>query len=95
VTSQTRSAEQSHSVQEMRDARDEGHEDDRSHHEQGDEIDAGNGRINCALSHGLGDFPIGGNGSSGIGKEGFYETIVDFVRTKTIVLKISVEILPI
>ncbi len=49
-------------------------------------IDAGGVRINGAPSHGLGDFPFGGNGDSGIGREGLHVTIEDFVRAKTIVL---------
>lgn len=49
-------------------------------------VDAGSIRINGAPSHGLGDFPFGGNGRSGIGREGLHVTIEDFVRTKTIVL---------
>jgi glyceraldehyde-3-phosphate dehydrogenase [NAD(P)+] len=49
-------------------------------------IDAGAVRINGAPSHGLGDIPFGGNGASGIGREGLHETIEAFVRKKSIVL---------
>ena len=49
-------------------------------------VDAGAVRINGAPSHGLGDIPFGGNGASGIGREGLDSTIREFVRKKSIVL---------
>ncbi|MFB6073233.1 MAG: aldehyde dehydrogenase [Halobacterium sp.] len=49
-------------------------------------IDAGGVRVNGAPSHGLGDIPFGGNGDSGIGREGLDATIHEFVREKSIVL---------
>ncbi|MFB6121424.1 MAG: aldehyde dehydrogenase [Halobacteriaceae archaeon] len=49
-------------------------------------IDAGAVRINGAPSHGLGDIPFGGNGDSGIGREGLHTSIEDYLRTKSIVL---------
>ena len=49
-------------------------------------IDAGAVRINGAPSHGLGDIPFGGNGDSGIGREGLDKTIEEFVREKSIIL---------
>jgi glyceraldehyde-3-phosphate dehydrogenase [NAD(P)+] len=51
-----------------------------------DELDAGTVRINGAPSHGLGDIPFGGNGTSGIGREGLGVTIREMVRKKSIVL---------
>ena len=51
-----------------------------------DEMDAGAVRINGAPSHGIGDIPFGGNGSSGIGREGLDKTIRGLVREKSIVL---------
>lgn len=51
-----------------------------------DRIDAGAVRINGAPSHGLGDVPFGGNGDSGIGREGIGSTIETFTRTKSVVL---------
>ena len=49
-------------------------------------LDAGAVRINGAPSHGLGDVPFGGNGKSGINREGIGVSIEQFVRRKTIVL---------
>ena len=49
-------------------------------------VDAGAVRINGAPSHGLGDIPFGGNGASGIGREGIDASIHSFLRTKSIVL---------
>ena len=49
-------------------------------------IDAGAVRINGAPSHGLGDIPFGGNGKSGIGREGIDTSIEAFIRHKSIVL---------
>ncbi|WP_435102339.1 aldehyde dehydrogenase family protein [Halarchaeum sp. P4] len=49
-------------------------------------LDAGAVRINGAPSHGLGDIPFGGNGASGIGREGLHETIEEFTRKKSIIL---------
>jgi len=49
-------------------------------------VDAGAVRINGAPSHGLGDFPFGGNKASGIGREGLHTTIEEFLRYKTDVL---------
>ena len=51
-----------------------------------DELDVGAVCINGAPSHGLGDIPFGGNGDSGIGREGPDETIYAMVRKKSIVL---------
>jgi len=51
-----------------------------------DRIDAGAVRINGAPSHGLGDFPFGGNKASGIGREGLGKTIEEFLRYKTVIL---------
>ena len=49
-------------------------------------VDAGAVRVNGAPSHGLGDVPFGGNGASGIGREGLDATIHEFVREKSIIL---------
>jgi len=49
-------------------------------------VDAGAVRINGAPSHGLGDIPFGGNGASGINREGIDTTIEQMLRTKSIVL---------
>jgi len=49
-------------------------------------VDAGAVRINGAPSHGLGDVPFGGNGASGINREGINTTIEQMLRTKSIVL---------
>jgi len=49
-------------------------------------VDAGAVRINGAPSHGLGDFPFGGNKASGIGREGLGTTIEEFLRYKTVIL---------
>lgn len=49
-------------------------------------IDAGAVRINGAPSHGIGDVPYGGNGASGIGRDGIGVTIETFTRTKSVVL---------
>jgi glyceraldehyde-3-phosphate dehydrogenase [NAD(P)+] len=49
-------------------------------------VDAGSVRINGAPSHGLGDVPFGGNGASGIGREGIGTTIEEFSRRKSIIL---------
>nr|WP_206662606.1 aldehyde dehydrogenase family protein [Halorubrum sp. BOL3-1] len=49
-------------------------------------IDAGAVRINGAPSHGLGDIPFGGNGDSGIGREGIDTSIEAYLRIKSIVL---------
>jgi glyceraldehyde-3-phosphate dehydrogenase [NAD(P)+] len=51
-----------------------------------DRVDAGSVRINGAPSHGLGDFPFGGNKASGIGREGLNTTIEAFLRYKTVIL---------
>jgi len=51
-----------------------------------DRVDAGAVRINGAPSHGLGDFPFGGNKASGIGREGLGKTIEEFLRYKTVIL---------
>jgi len=51
-----------------------------------DRVDAGAVRINGAPSHGLGDFPFGGNKASGIGREGLHTTIEEFLRYKTVIL---------
>lgn len=51
-----------------------------------DELDAGAVRINGVPSHGLGDVPFGGNGDSGIGREGLGTTVHELVRRKSIVL---------
>jgi glyceraldehyde-3-phosphate dehydrogenase [NAD(P)+] len=51
-----------------------------------DEIDAGAVRINGTPSHDLGDILFGGNGDSGIGREGLDEIIYAMVRKKPIVL---------
>jgi glyceraldehyde-3-phosphate dehydrogenase [NAD(P)+] len=51
-----------------------------------EQVDAGAVRINGAPSHGLGDVPFGGNGDSGIGREGIDASIHSFLRTKSIVL---------
>jgi glyceraldehyde-3-phosphate dehydrogenase [NAD(P)+] len=48
-------------------------------------VDAGAVRINGAPSHGLGDVPFGGNGASGVGREGLDATIQAFVREKSII----------
>ncbi|MEY7850948.1 aldehyde dehydrogenase [Natrarchaeobius sp. A-rgal3] len=54
--------------------------------EVADRLDAGCVRINGAPSHGLGDVPFGGNGDSGIGREGIDTSIHELMRTKSIVL---------
>jgi len=51
-----------------------------------DRVDAGTVRINGAPSHGIGDVPFGGNENSGIGREGLYTAIEDYVRRKSIIL---------
>lgn len=49
-------------------------------------VDAGSVRLNGAPSHGLGDVPFGGNGASGINREGIHSTIEEMLRTKSIIL---------
>ncbi|WP_435100615.1 aldehyde dehydrogenase family protein [Halorubrum sp. N11] len=49
-------------------------------------IDAGSVRINGAPSHGLGDVPFGGNGASGINREGIHAAIQQMIRKKSIIL---------
>ncbi|GAA0267403.1 aldehyde dehydrogenase family protein [Halobacterium noricense] len=49
-------------------------------------LEAGAVRINGVPSHGLGDIPFGGNGKSGIGREGLGVTIREFVRRKSVIL---------
>ncbi|MFD1640602.1 aldehyde dehydrogenase family protein [Halohasta litorea] len=49
-------------------------------------VDAGSVRLNGAPSHGLGDVPFGGNGASGINREGIHSTIEQMLRTKSIIL---------
>ena len=49
-------------------------------------VDAGSVRLNGAPSHGLGDVPFGGNGASGINREGLHSTITQMLRTKSIIL---------
>ena len=49
-------------------------------------IDAGGVRLNGAPSHGLGDIPFGGNGASGINREGIHAAIEQMLRKKSIVL---------
>ena len=49
-------------------------------------IDAGSVRLNGAPSHGLGDVPFGGNGASGINREGIHATIKQMIRKKSIIL---------
>ena len=51
-----------------------------------DRLEAGTVRINGAPSHGLGDVPYGGNGASGIGREGIGTTIEELTRTKSVIL---------
>jgi glyceraldehyde-3-phosphate dehydrogenase [NAD(P)+] len=51
-----------------------------------DRLDAGAVRVNGAPSHGIGDVPFGGNGASGIGRQGIGETIEALTREKSIVL---------
>lgn len=51
-----------------------------------DRIDAGGVRINGAPSHGIGDIPFGGNGASGINREGTNAAIEQMLRKKSIVL---------
>jgi len=54
--------------------------------ELAERIDAGAVRINGAPSHGLADIPYGGNGDSGIGREGLGVTIESFRQSKSIIL---------
>ena len=49
-------------------------------------VEAGSVRLNGAPSHGLGDVPFGGNGASGINREGIHSTIEQMLRTKSIIL---------
>jgi glyceraldehyde-3-phosphate dehydrogenase [NAD(P)+] len=49
-------------------------------------IDAGGVRLNGAPSHGLGDIPFGGNGASGINREGIHTAIEQMLRKKSIIL---------
>lgn len=49
-------------------------------------LEAGAVRINGVPSHGLGDIPFGGNGKSGIGREGLGVTVREFVRRKSVIL---------
>ena len=49
-------------------------------------VDAGSVRINGPPSHGLGDVPFGGNGGSGINREGIHASIEQMLRTKSIIL---------
>ena len=49
-------------------------------------VDAGGVRINGAPSHGLGDIPFGGNGASGINREGIHAAIEQMIRKKSIIL---------
>lgn len=51
-----------------------------------EQLDAGAVTINGAPSHGIGDIPFGGNGDSGIGREGIGTSIESYLRTKSIVL---------
>lgn len=49
-------------------------------------VDAGAVNVNGAPSHGIGDIPFGGNGDSGIGREGIGTSIEAYLRTKSIIL---------
>lgn len=51
-----------------------------------DAVDAGAVRINGAPSHGLGDIPFGGNGASGMGRQGLHLTIEEMMVEKSIIL---------
>jgi glyceraldehyde-3-phosphate dehydrogenase [NAD(P)+] len=51
-----------------------------------DALRTGSVRINGAPSHGIGDVPYGGNGRSGIGREGIDVTVESMLQTKTIIL---------
>lgn len=49
-------------------------------------VDAGGVHVNGVPSHGLGDIPFGGNGASGVNREGVHAAIEEMIRKKSIVL---------
>ncbi len=50
-------------------------------------LNEGSVTINAHPTHGIGYFPYGGNKLSGIGREGVFVSLKEFVKTKTIIIK--------
>jgi aldehyde dehydrogenase (NAD+) len=52
-------------------------------------MEAGTVGINCTSPTGAFDLPFGGYKASGIGREGIYHSLDNYLETKTVLLKVD------